>query len=101
MICLTPNTSILAASNQSSVPHGNKVSLGKTEASVGIAGVALPAWTPWASQQISTYSVTVQEHSSEEDRLGTSSLGPKYSSRRREMMNTQRRWFQIIVDTKR
>ena len=77
------------------------MSLGKTEASLGMAGVALPAWTPWASQQISTYSVAVQEHSREEDRLGTSSLGPKYSSRRREMMNTQRRWFQIIVDTKR
>jgi len=27
--------------------------------------------------------------------------GPKYSSKGREMMNTQRRWFQIIVDTKR
>ena len=44
VICLTPNTSILAAVI-------SPVSLGKTESSVGITGVALPAWTPWASQQ--------------------------------------------------
>lgn len=96
MIRLRPSTNILAVSNGTGIPNGSKVSLGKTEASGAIAGVALPVWTPWASQHTQyllcagSYA-TSQEHSSEEDRQGTSSLGAKYSSRRSEVMNIQRR----------